>query len=414
MSDPAFSIPAAYRDRVDAAAQAADQLVGHDPASAEPLARQELELLREAEVAADHRLHKGHALHNLGAATLGRDHDEARRFFHGAYVEDVRSYPDPSGSVARATLQELYGETDRLMDELGERARASHADPLDVAQTFEADNELPEYRGLRKLWRELGSIEGIPAKHLVFVAGAHVVSDRMEALRKAVIKVGLFPVVVLEFVDFDKNAYTKSKTLISRCGAVLFDVSYSAAGYAYELRFAQDTGLPRWAGYVSWSAGDAPHAWAMTNGLFDEMGLRPAGTTSNTSLAKEAEVWLRQRLVDGELELLPSPAPAAQSGLDVSSPADFRMPAPNLVFPPEPPTKSRFARDALAAGSNTPFDFQEAQATTSGWQAYGPPDDLVPHHQPHVETEGNPKIRDLDDETRMRLGLPPKAVDKPE
>jgi len=363
----ATAVPEEFLAELAEVAAEADLATDHDQALAAALSQHELSIYRAIETATGRRVHKGHALHNLGAAIMADDAEEARAFFHAAFVEDVRTDPaEPvalTASPARQTLAEMYGETARLLNRLEAQARDTTGDPVDLARAFEASEApLPPYRGFRRGWRKLTELDGVPASELVFVAGAHALPDRMLALRQAVTEAGLRPVVVIEFDDFDSNPYVKSETLIRRCGAVVFDVSFSSAGYVYEMTMARSLGLPRWAGYVGWSAGDSPHSWEMTQGLEAVMTLNPVGTIDNDQLRLEATAWLReQSTLTPECRVLPAGPVAAAISSD--------------RFEPPLPAAGTACSVPFANGSNPDYRRsypEEPQATVSGWSL--PPD----------------------------------------
>jgi len=357
-----MAIPPELRDELGEVAGEADSVINHDQTRARALAERELGLYRTGEAVLGHRLHKGHALHNLGAAILGDDPELARTHFHAAFIEDVRTDPreppELAGSIARQTLAEMFGETRPLLARLEARARSTTTDPLELARAFEAaELRLPAYRGFRRGWRTLDQLDGIPPSSLVFVAGAHALPDRMLALRQAVIECGLGPVVVAEFEDFTPNGYLKSETLMRRCGAVVLDVSYSSAGYTYELAMAKTLNLPRWAGYVAWSAGDAPHAWDMTAGLMEVMALDPVATTDDAQMLREAAAWLR-----GQTSLTPA--------IRRSDRGAGPVPGEPYLFGSQKMAAGTAFRGPFANGSNTDFArhlSNEPVAVPSGW-----------------------------------------------
>ena len=367
-----------------------DAAVNHDQTLARALCERELEILRAAEAATGHRVHKGHALHNLGAATLGDDPDQARALFHAAYVEDARTSPTEPLNLGQTpacqTLAEMYGESRDLLDRLAHQARDTTGDPLELARAFQAGEELPLCRGFRRLWRKLESLDGVPAERLVFVAGSHGLPDRMLALRRAVAEVGLDPVLVIEFEDFD-DPFTKSRTLLLRCGAALFDVSFPNSGWEMELVMAREHGLPFWAGHVAFTAFDRPHMWAMTSGLLEKVGIVPVGAPDDDALRREAAVWLRSRAI---------PATAVGESVPIGGPTFVR---PSGWLPPVPGTA--VAYPPFANGSNTDYVrfLDEPQATTSGWSV---PRD--PHDDPSIDV---PKFK-LVDGRLVRDDQPPR------
>lgn len=237
--------------------------------------------------------------------------------------------------------------------------------------------------------------------------------DRMLALRQAVSDASLRPVVVIEFEDFIRNAYVKSETLMRRCAAVLFDVSFSSAAYTYELVMARTLGVPRWAGYVAWSAGDSPHSWDMTRGLEEVMALDPVGTTDNHQLRREATAWLRRQSTLRPLR----PVLPTRPIIAAISPGPFE--------PPVPAAGTAYV-GPFANGSNADyrrFYPEEPRATASGWSL--PPDvpfDPAPD-VPHYKLVDGKLVREEDpaDEgiTRVHLHEPkedeggPKSRDWP-
>ncbi len=342
-------------------ARAADLAANSDPELARALCERELEILRVAEEATGHRVHKGHALHNLGAATLALDPAKARHLFHAAYAEDVRTsstevtniLPTPAGQ----TLAEMYGKSRDLLNRLAREARDTTSDPMELARAFGGSEDLPPYRGFRRLWRNQESLDGVPAEQLVFVAGSHGFPDRMLALRRAVVEVGLDPVLVIEFEDFG-DAFTKSRTLLLRCGAALFDVSFPNSGWQMELVLAREHEVPFWAGHVAFTAFDLPHMWSMTSGLLGTLGVEPVAAPDDDALRREAVAWLRGRV----------PRTASQGTAPTIGQAPFVD--QRGWSPPAPGTAVVYG--PFAQGSNTDhgrFFLEEPAATTSGWSA---------------------------------------------
>jgi hypothetical protein len=353
--DQALVLPELLAGKVRALAREVDVTIDRDRDHAAELSAQELDLYVKAEAEVGHRLHKGHALHNLAAAILPADPERARTHFHAAYIEDVRTALDVAEvrtTPARQTLQEMYSETPALLGRLESRARDSTTDPLELASAFETDETpLPSYRGFRRGSRKLESLDRFPRDRLIFVAGSHALPDRMLALRDAVLAERLVPVVVIEFEDFIANAYVKSDTLMERCGAVVFDVSFGAAGWDHELHIANRLGLPRFAGLVAWSTADAVHTDAMTKGFLDLIVVEPVATTTDEQLAAEARAWLR-----GQGSLRPALTPETEALTPIGA-------AGTAYYGPFSKTHN----------SREPFpEFQPTSAVPSGWS--GPVD----------------------------------------
>jgi hypothetical protein len=286
----------AVPEAVTKIAMATDAAMDAYLSQAAELALEELEALREAEREAGHRLHKGHALHNHGAAIIAADSATARRFFYAAYVEDIRTFPDDpeQGWPSRRTIQSLWGDTDAALGRLADLGRDNTEDPLVVAERYETTEEgLPPFRG-GAMWgvRKVKVLDHLDPSQLVFVGGGYASPEGIVALRLAVADVDLIPVVVAEFEDFDK-AYPKSETLMGRCSLGLIDVSRSEAGWREEIDIAERLGVPLFVGHIAWSSGEPPHLNDMAAGNLERLALKSVATVSAAQLRIEAAKWLR-------------------------------------------------------------------------------------------------------------------------
>jgi hypothetical protein len=363
----------AVPDAVTTIAMATDAAMDADLSRAADLALEELELIHRAEREAGHRLHKGHALHNHGAAIIATDSAAARRFFYAAFVEDVRTFPDDTQQQwpSRRTIQELWGDTSPALARLADLGRDNTHSPLTVAERYETTEEdLPPFRG-GAMWgvRKLKVLDGLDPNQLVFVGGGYAAPEGIVALRQAVGEVHLTPVVVAEFEDFDEP-YRKSEALMKRCSLGLVDVSRPEAGWREEIPIAEHLGLPLFIGHIAWSSGDAPHLNDMTAGKLKSLALKSVGTVSSAQLRSEAAKWLR-----AQLALRP-----VGSG-------------PRYVMPDLGTSAIGTATREFAIGSNTPFpdkpqfpirDLDAPAAVPSGgWgpieTAYDP--DLAPEYK---------------------------------
>ena len=310
------------------------------------LSLRELSLLQQAEVVLGRRVHKGHPLHNYGAATLRSDQQKARQFFHAALIEDIRTAGGLTNTPARLTLQALYGEPNPMLGRLVALALDSTGDPLRLARRFERTEALPPYRGFRAGWKKLSWLDTVPSELLVFVGGAHAHQAGIMALRDAVIAEGFIPVVVMEFEDFVPNASRKSQTLMQRCRAVLLDVTIETPGWALELTFVKQLKVPRFGTFMAWSAADPPHAGDMTKGFEEELGIDLVAFTDPATMVAETRRWLREHVpvTSGLLQTdYFTPAPGTAGSAAYSSNARFVMsdsgavPA-TLVYAPAVPT----------------------------------------------------------------------------
>ncbi len=325
----------AVPDAVTTIAFETDAAMDGDLSRAAELALEELEAIRAAEREAGHRFHKGHALHNRGAAIIAADSAAARRFFYGAYVEDLRTFPDDTEQQwpSRRTIQALWGDTDAALARLAELGRDNTDDPLTVAERYETtEDDLPPFRG-GAMWgiRKLKILDGLNASQLVFVGGGYASPEGIVALRQAVSDVGLLPVVVAEFEEFDK-AYPKSEALMRRCSLGLIDVSRPEAGWREEIGIAERLGLSLFLGHIAWSSGDPPHLNDMTAGNLERHDLKSVGTVSAAQLRSEAAKWLRAHI-----------------------PIRPASPGPTHVRPDLGPSAMGTATRGFAIGSNTPF-----------------------------------------------------------
>lgn len=283
-----------------ALARSVDRVVAGDPAAGGVLAERELALVRAFELDTRLRVHKGHALHNIGVGLVSRDPLKARTYFHAAHAEDVRTYPDgmPEGwGLAARVLMELYQERQSAIRDVADRARDTLIDPLRLAVEFEAEqgDDLGAYVGLRSAWRDETELEGVEQDRLVFVAGTHAFPHHMKALRDAVTDIGLVPVVVMEFPDRDDdNDYTKSERLIRLCGRAVFDLSLLQGQILEVMLAVEQLHIPFFAGYVAGSV-DAPlHGTGMVRGLLEKAGVIPEAVVDTTQLAEAARAWLKK------------------------------------------------------------------------------------------------------------------------
>jgi len=278
--------------------RAVDGLIGSDPLAARSVAERELAEILAYEARTGRRVHKGHALHNIGVVIAPQEPLAARVYFHAAFVEDVRTYPDrqPEGlGLARTTLVESYQERLSALEDLAGQARDTLTDPLELAAAFEEEQgeDLGLYVGLRSGWRDESDIADFGPEQLVFVAGWHGLPHHMKALRDAVTAVGLEPVVVMEFRDLEgEDEASKSERLMRLCGRAVFDVSLDG-GWSVELAWAEGR-MPFFAGYVVGSVSGARHGSGMIRGLFARSKVTPEAVVDTAQLAEAARAWLKK------------------------------------------------------------------------------------------------------------------------
>lgn len=363
-----------------------DRALPRDPAAAEQLARDEYALYLEAERQQGRRLHKGHALHNLGIILLwGAQAEEARTYFHAAHAEDARSIdPDdsrPWGWLARQTLLELFGEGRSVVEKLAEMARSSTEDPLDLARRFEAANApFANYRGVRPSWRDEASLDGYAAAQLVFCAGSHSLPHHLKAIADGVRAAGLEPLIVLEFVNaagYDDASkveqarldYEKSERLLGRCGLVVIDMS-DPHGQSVELQIAKAAKQPMFVGFSSLDPLDEMHGSSMYLGAAVAAGATRRPFRSTDELRDEVQGWCAAQ--GRPVGALPPRRPVAPLHLQGS----------NLVIGRGSAVPSQMA---------TPVDFEVHEAVPSG--SY-----IVPDPPPMVQDDGEDRLdedRDL-------------------
>lgn len=209
-----------------------------------PLALQlsldELAASRALEGARERRVHKGHAYYNLGVITFAEDPVSARRYFHAAYVEDIRTWPAkrPTGAHAGSVLFSLYGEPRYYLASLASAARSSAADTMEVVSRWEELRTPPE---IAFSIPPAGSLQGavldqVPTQERVFVGGSYAPSlERIYDVRDVVSEAGLTPVIVREFADIPgERPRLKSFRLMDKCGLYIFEGT-NAGGWDFEL-----------------------------------------------------------------------------------------------------------------------------------------------------------------------------------
>jgi len=93
------------------------------------------------------RYHKGTAYHNLGVALLGLGQlQEARSNITIAFIEDVLSFPDPTGAPAYTALRQIFAVSNDFLRELAEFAMKSNVeDKLDPESLYSKFMSLEAY-----------------------------------------------------------------------------------------------------------------------------------------------------------------------------------------------------------------------------------------------------------------------------
>ncbi len=161
-------------------------------ADAGELARAELLSIQDEEVLLGRRLHKGHALYNLGVVLFGSEPPSARTYIAAAHVEDVRTWPRrlPAHTVAARVLEDLFRFPRRLVAALGKLGRVTDDDPVELAEWFEAENVLPPIIEVPVAGsRPTDDLNRIPVARRVFLGGNYSrCFDRIYNAREVVIE----------------------------------------------------------------------------------------------------------------------------------------------------------------------------------------------------------------------------------
>jgi hypothetical protein len=295
-SDP-FALPPQFAERIAAVGRAADHILGKDPEAALTVSREEYELYLAAESASGRRLHKGHALHNIGVAIHARDPEEGRTYFHAAHIEDARSFPGGSqehGWIARQMLLNLYGERLSLIEQVETLARSSNDEPVRLARRFAAEKgTFEEFHGITEGWRSESELDQFSSDQLVFCGGSRALPMGFKALAAGAEAANLQPVVVMEFEDQPGELpYRKSLRLLDRCRLAAFDIS-DPQGQIEEMTVAERSGTPIFAAFISNDPLDKQHGSSMHVGLVDAAGTRARACRGYDEMEAEVRDWCR-------------------------------------------------------------------------------------------------------------------------
>jgi hypothetical protein len=222
-----LAVPIEYAAQIQALGEEVLRLIDTRPLDTVKLSREQLELLKRAEVASGKPLHKGQPLHNLGVAQFVSDPKGARILFAAAYVEDARLNPSgPVESLASSALHLGYDYTKKRLAEIATLARqASDVGPIDLVSAKDGDYD---FTGFRLPWDspdDENRLEGLLPSQLVFVGGSYRYGwGRILAMAWAVRRAGRRPVVVSAFPDRSgESPRMKSLRLLDKCGICVFD-----------------------------------------------------------------------------------------------------------------------------------------------------------------------------------------------
>jgi hypothetical protein len=198
----------------------------------------ELQAIRGFEREFGRRLHKGHALYNLGVIQLGREPFEARTYFIAAYVEDVRTWPRrdarPPDAAAGRVLADLFQLKRHWFSVLSKVALlAPGTDPIEVAGTFEATHDLPDFSfGIPPDdSRPESDLAATHRDRRVFLGGNYwKCPDRITNARLVIVEAGFEPIVVKEFEYLQSETGAnrnrlKSFRLLDQCDLVVLEAS---------------------------------------------------------------------------------------------------------------------------------------------------------------------------------------------
>ncbi len=224
-------------------------LLDSDPDGAKTTAVAQLDLIRAAEAAVAHPLHKGQPLFDIATAESIRSHQAARGWFIAAFIEHARLEPsrvpdtpaaialtsvyqyDRAGLDGIAALARQDPAADRV--ELGHKvADRDASNPLDLPYDDHAEG---------------ADLDGIARGDLVFVGGSsRYESPNVVAIARGVRQAGRHPVVVKTFPDRQgESNRRKSFRLLDMCGSAAFDGSgVIAPGWVNEVEHIAREPIP--------------------------------------------------------------------------------------------------------------------------------------------------------------------------
>ena len=206
------------------------------------------------------RFHKGYPIHNIGYTLyLQNKHQEARKYFVLAYVEDLLSADiesEADSTPAGKTLLLSYRVSPEFLQPLKQTVIQLKKEDRIPTKPEEVIRELgkseavyykdlegtvtvrPKGRRLRK-FAEFDSEWG----RRVFIGGRSGLSPIIEIMRDKVERLGCDPVVAIDFdMPGQMTIYHKCLTLLHSCKYAIFDLS-EQAGQLLELERAPEYGV---------------------------------------------------------------------------------------------------------------------------------------------------------------------------
>jgi len=187
------------------------------------------------------RYHKGHALHNIGAALYSRNPQAALKYFLLAYVEDLLYQPEGQEDAADTlpagkTLSGVYIVKEDLLAALKALAKNAKTNgpviqnPESVIKSL--DKNLSKYLSDKtkalaatEVLRKPGQFQS-EWKRRVFVGGSysnHIAE--IERIGKLCVKLGRDPVIASQFETPPHRIHHHALMLLHECRAAIFEVS---------------------------------------------------------------------------------------------------------------------------------------------------------------------------------------------
>jgi hypothetical protein len=319
-----------YPASIRALALEADEAMSADIADAYGPVTRELAAIRAYEQEYGFRLHKGHALYNLGVIELGRQAFGARTYFLAAYVEDVRTWPRrgdrPPDAAAARVLSDLFGLKRHWFSVLSKVAlRAPARDPVEVAGNFEETHDLPEFSlGLPPDGsRPETDLTSTPSERRVFLGGNYwKCPDRITNARVVIAEAGFAPIVVKEFEYLPgENERTKSFRLLDQCDLVVLEASEHGGWWPELERLANGRRhIPTFVQYVHPPSVMLPTTADMPNLEYSEY-------SSDPEMRYKLLRWLNRHLPTPSIVWVPSSAgPFAASSNTPIMPSGIALP----------------------------------------------------------------------------------------
>jgi hypothetical protein len=276
-------------------------LLDSDPDAAKAIAVTQLDLIRRAEAAVAHPLHKGQPLFNIATAESIRSHQAARGWFIAAFIEDVRLDPSrmPDMPAANA-LTSVYQYDDAGLDGIAAMARQDPAaDPVELGHAIadrDASNplDLPYDDHADEV-----DLDGFSRGDRVFVGGSYrYESPNVVAIARGVRQAGRHPVVVKTFPDRPgESNRRKSFRFLDMCGSAAFDGSgVIAPGWVNEVEHIAREPIPTLIAFAADQESRDPNLSTMLPGQDEIPELVTRPFTDHRRLPAMVAAWLTERV----------------------------------------------------------------------------------------------------------------------